>query len=403
VDGMLLDISERKEAQETLNRYRERLEDLVEERTQDLEQAYEQLASQARQFQDVLDHSSSLITLKDPGGRYMLVNRSFEELAGRENAAVLGAMDRDIFGPELAGLLQEEGRRVLDMGRPTSGELVLPLSDGPHTFAVTSFPLLDAEGGVRAVCTIATDITDRKRLEADALRAAQLASLGELAAGVAHEINNPITGIINYAQVLADTGQCDQELPGLIMREGQRIASIVSSLLNYAKQQTEAFGPVEPGTVVAEALSLTAAKMEKEGIRCEVDLDHNLPLLHARCSELQQVLVNLINNSRHSLNEKYPDPTPDKLLGIAVRPETRNGVTGVRLEVYDQGMGIRPEIRDKLFDPFFTTKPRTQGTGLGLSVSHRIVENHGGAIRFESEPGRYTRAVVFLPALYTPE
>jgi signal transduction histidine kinase len=239
-----------------------------------------------------------------------------------------------------------------------------------------------------------------KRLEAETLRAAQLASLGELAASVAHEINNPINGIINYAQIMHDRPGDEAlvaDAAARIIAEGERIAQIVRSLLSYSRSEKKAPGPVDLRQLVDETLYLTGIQLRKEGIYLELDIPEDTPLVRARPQELKQVFLNIISNARQALNLKYPGEDPNKMLAIRVdKVKTVDGGR-VALGFVDHGPGIPPEDITRVCDPFFTTKPESRGTGLGLSISFQILQDLGGALHFESKPGEYTRVVVELP------
>ena len=231
---------------------------------------------------------------------------------------------------------------------------------------------------------------------------AKLASLGELAAGVAHEINNPLNGVINFAQLLKDerTNRSDfegQMIEGII-DEGGRIAAIVRGLLTFARHDDNRRSLVSLSEAVLTSLALFGRQFDKDGIVVETDLPEDLPRLYADGSRLRQIVVNMVSNAYHSLKGKQTEDGRDKLLRISARRVEREGHACVRAEFYDNGVGIRREDLERVFDPFFTTRRDTGGTGLGLSISFGIVREHGGTISAESEQGEFARFVVELPA-----
>ncbi|WP_305043952.1 sensor histidine kinase [Geoalkalibacter sp.] len=239
-----------------------------------------------------------------------------------------------------------------------------------------------------------------KKAQAELIRASQLASLGELAAGVAHEINNPINGVINYAQMLVNRLPSDgdeRELAARIIQEGERIAQIVGGLLAFARPQQERITPLNIGDVVKCCLPLVEAQLRREDVRLVLSLPSDLPLVPGKKQQLQQVILNLISNARHALNEKYPGADPGKVLEIRAEEIADEVGARVRLTFRDQGTGIPEEVRDKIFNPFFTTKPADRGTGLGLSISYGIIKDHGGTLRVSSQTGLYTVVCVELP------
>ncbi|MCP4118851.1 MAG: response regulator [Desulfobacteraceae bacterium] len=256
------------------------------------------------------------------------------------------------------------------------------------------------------VVIVQKDVTEKKRLQAEALQISHLASLGELAAGIAHEINNPVNGIISYAEILKD--ECedqgrDDEIACRIIKEGERIATIVSNLLYFARDVEEEYAPVHLGTILEATLSLIGKQISKDGITLERRLRKGLADIRAKSREIQQVFLNIISNARYALNQKFPGMHPDKLLEITATTVEVSGVPHVRTMFYDNGTGIPDAIIHKINTPFFSTKPPGQGTGLGLSISHGIVTSHGGKLTFQSREKEFTRVIVDLPAATNPE
>lgn len=237
-------------------------------------------------------------------------------------------------------------------------------------------------------------------LQVEAERSAHLASLGELAAGVAHEINNPVSGIISCAEILVNMSgeESRQHDIGLrITREGNRIACIVKSLLSFAREKAEEKVPVQVREVLADTLALAEAQMRKEGITLKVDVADELPIILGQPQQLEQVLLNIINNARDALNLKYPLKHEEKVLRITGQKVNANGRPHVCISFHDQGAGIPANIMNKIMNPFFSTKPRGKGTGLGLSISHGIIDNHGGKLTIHSVEGMFTEVTVVLP------
>lgn len=258
-------------------------------------------------------------------------------------------------------------------------------------------------GNVNRVVVVCRNLTEKKRLRAEVLRNAQLAALGELAAGIAHEINNPINGIINYAQIIEDNWHTDHpqshdQLPGRIMKEGERIALIVSKLLSFARAGKEKKQPITIQGVVDDVLDLTRAMIKKEHIQVEIEIAGNLPAVRAVIHQIQQIFLNVIGNARYALNQKYQGNNPEKKITITCSTVERNGIPMVRTSFLDNGTGIPKAIRDKICNPFFSTKPHDQGTGLGLSISYGIIEEHDGELEINSIHGEWTEVVIDLPA-----
>ncbi len=270
----------------------------------------------------------------------------------------------------------------------------LPEGDGKPPFLPQEHEL------IHAIAAALKETMERREAESKVIQASKLASIGELAAGVGHEINNPLNGILNCADILIQALKDrpkDRQFAELIRSESERIARIVQNLLTFSRQDKESHSPARLKDIVEAVLSLSRKKISKSFVHLRVDVDENLPKVKCRSEQMQQVLMNLLINALHALDEKYPGPHPNKVLEIIARLADMDGRPALRLTVSDNGCGIAPAHMERLFDPFFTTKSRDIGTGLGLSVSDGIVKDHGGRITVESEQGEYARFHVDLP------
>jgi signal transduction histidine kinase len=235
--------------------------------------------------------------------------------------------------------------------------------------------------------------SERNAMEAQLRQQQKLESIGTLASGVAHEINNPLMGIISYAELIGDE-LADETLKGYaagIIREGDRVATIVRNLLSFARQEKEAHSPADIRDIIDSSLSLVSAILRRDQITIDLDVPEDLPKVKCRTQRIQQVVINLLTNAHAALNERYPAYDEDKLLRITSRRRTADGREWVRTTIEDHGTGIPEELLERIFDPFYTTKPRDEGTGLGLSVSFGIIREHKGRLLVESELGSYTR------------
>jgi two-component system, NtrC family, sensor kinase len=238
---------------------------------------------------------------------------------------------------------------------------------------------------------------DLRRAQAALVQTEKLSSLGQLSASIAHEINNPLAGILTFAKLVTRELETAVADPGkratltrnlaLVEREAGRCSAIVRNLLDFARERPLKLEAVDANAAVEESLQLVGHKLSLTGFRLERRL-RTLPSVHADFGELRQAVVNLALNAMEAMGE-----------GGTLIVETRSSDGGrtVEIAVEDSGPGIRPEHLRKIFDPFFTTKEK--GTGLGLSVVYGIVQRHGGRIDVESEPGHGTRFVIRLPAM----
>jgi signal transduction histidine kinase len=303
----------------------------------------------------------------------------------------LGRRREELLGRPLAEVL-----RCPELPAAGSAPAILLLGDGAELSVLCTIAVTGAGGRVLLI-----EASDPVLRQHKAIRAAQLAAVGEMAAGVAHEINNPINGIINYAQLLCDhlrEREPDQaEIAGRVMREGRRIAQIVGSLLSFSRTEVE----VRVATVLTRelesVLALSRAQLRKENISLRVEIHPDPPPVLASPQQLQQVILNLVHNARHALNQKFPAGGEGKILEISLGPFLVDGTRWLRLTVADRGCGIPAPLLERVCEPFFTTKPAGIGTGLGLSISRSIVVEHGGRLTIESEEGAFTRVSIDLP------
>lgn len=414
LDGHLADltrISAEKEAYaKQLKDANETLERRVNERTRALHHANLELLGEIEErravsktlgernvlLQGLFDNAPLLIWLKDAAGRMILVNNRFKEFFQVDGEQLKGSTLEAVLDGELATFAARD-EDVLKSRIPRTIEERLQLEKGGVVLISTRFPLVSDSGSVFATCGVALDVTETRLLEAEAMRAAHLASLGELAAIVAHEINNPVNGIINLADIMIDAPEETEnttKFSRLIVQEGERISHIVNSLLSYVRDKKVEFGPVDAMVLLEEVLLLNNLQFMKQNVRLEMTPPAAPLTIKGRPQELKQVFLNIIGNARDALEEKYPGAHEDKILQIVV--EQAEG-DRARISVIDQGPGIQEQDLTKVCDSFFTTKGESKGTGLGLYISNRIVKQHEGEISISSEYGKYTRVDVLLP------
>lgn len=287
-------------------------------------------------------------------------------------------------------------------------ELLIQTPDNKTLPVSVAFAPISA-GGEQMMIMSLRDLSVRKKLEAEReemqrqlYQSSKLASIGELSAGVAHEINNPLNGVINFAQLLKDEerprSEFEEQMIDGIIEEGERIAQIVRGLLAFARADTHELRQVHFAESIKTSIALFGHQFEKDGIKVEINLEPDLPFVRADGSRLRQVVVNMISNAHHALKAKPGNSDEQKLFRITARRAGKHGEL-VRVEFYDNGVGIKREDLGKVFDPFFTTRREMGGTGLGLSVSFGIVRDFGGKITVESEEGEFTRFVIELAAV----
>ena len=279
-------------------------------------------------------------------------------------------------------------------------EFIKPDGSRMNLWCTASVATRSEDGVPKSVVVVYRDITEKKLLQAETARAGQLASIGELAAGVAHEINNPINGIINCAQMLIDEDDATSERTEIsrrIMKAGDRIAMIVRNLLSFARNNEEEPNLVHIQDILSDSLGLTEVQIRKDGIDLKVDIPQGIPRIKVRGHQIQQVFLNIISNARYALNQKFSQTHESKVIEIKGDTVDSNDKQYVRVIFFDRGIGISGDILGRICDPFFSNKPLGEGTGLGLSISHAIIKDHGGNLDFDSVEGEYTSVIIDLP------
>ncbi len=324
---------------------------------------------------------------------------------GNERCAVACGYDpQTLVGTPLANLVAAEGRdmfiRAIDSTsegeQVESLEIPLQCADGRIIrHSVTLSPMRDEQGGVTSIIALMTDITDASMLQAKLIHSEKMAAVGQLVSGVAHEVNNPLTAIMGYADLLTTT----EELPAearrdlsIILQEAQRTKQIVQNLLSFARQTAPHREPVNLNAVLARTLQLRQYDFVNHGVDVREQYDANLPPVYGDPQQLQQVFLNVVNNAYDAVREVTRVPV------VKISTSAANGMVEVRIS--DNGPGI--SLPDRIFDPFFTTKEVGKGTGLGLSICYGIMREHGGEITCINLPnGEGATFTVKLPIYST--
>lgn len=361
-----------------------------------LHEKAEELRGLKEYNENILESLDSGIVVLDLEGKVARWNRAIEALLGRPRREALGqALDAvlpETFLEALRGALvlgdHEEIAHIY--------KLHLPSADGRSLIVnVSVAPFQAAPGERHGTILILDDVTARVRLEEQLQHTEKMASVGLLAAGVAHEVNTPLAGISSYTQLLRgqiDEGDPRQQVLEKIEKQSFRAAKIINSLLNFSRSSGTEFERVDVNKALLDVVSLVEHQLEGSRIRLRRELTAGVPPVRGNENRVQQVFFNLILNAR--------DAMPS---GGWLTLRTYADDDTVVVEVADTGHGIKREHLRRIYDPFFTTKGIGKGTGLGLSVSYGIVQELGGAIFVESAPGQGTTFQVALPALALAE
>lgn len=345
----------------------------------------------------ILEAAAEGIVIVNSEGRIELVNAKTETMFGYDRKGLIGEPLEILLPERLRDAHVAHRARYFAAPRPRPMGLGLELSgrrkDGSEFPVEISLSFVKTESGVVAMGFI-TDVTARRALEASARQAEKLASLGTLAAGLAHELNNPIGIISSRAELMlleADSRPLPEDVREdlrVLHRHAQRVSRIAHGLLSFARPSTGPSGSVDLNRLVDDTLLLLEHQLAKEGIVVRRNLAPGLPAVWGDVNTLQQVLMNLLTNARDALRGGGQITVET---GLADKPSG-----GVRLAVRDTGSGIAGDALSRIFDPFYTTKP--EGTGLGLSISYGIMRDHQGTIDVQSAPGEGTTFVLTFPA-----
>lgn len=355
-------------------------------------------------LQSIIDNAAAVINLKDAQGNYMLINKQYEILFHLNNDQIKGKKDCDIFPKEFADVLRENDRKVIDANKAMEFEEVIPHDGDPHIYISVKFPLCDTSGVPTSVCSICTDITGKKRLEAQFQQAQKMEAIGTLTGGIAHDFNNLLAVIIGNAELLEEQmrrGNLKADYLDEIKSAGLKAKNLVHQLLAFSRKQM-----IKPKLInfndILKDLEKMLGRIIGEDILLKIDPFTGLWPVNIDPSQVEQVIMNLAVNARDAM------PSGGNL---NIRTENIELDTGyfhdhnvenlpgpyVMVTVSDTGIGMDADTRKRAFEPFFTTKEIGRGTGLGLSTVYGIVKQNGGYVWAYSEPGHGTTIKIYLP------
>ncbi|PYY18806.1 MAG: hypothetical protein DMG60_06885 [Acidobacteria bacterium] len=322
----------------------------------------------------ILNHTQSLIAVIDTAGLVSYANRRCCEVAGGEEA--------DVVGSRLEAIVQASHRPVLRgaiecvLEGKAVNNLELPLARERQTigsFSVNLSPMRSPNGEVNSLVAVMTDITDVAILQAKLMHTEKMAAVGQLVSGVAHEVNNPLTAILGFADLLLENPELNDQVKDdlqVIVEESERTREIVQNLLSFARQTPPEKHAVDVNQVLRRTIALRSYDMGSHGIELIEEFDATLPEIVGDAHQLQQVFLNILNNGCDAVREA------GRRGRIVIATELSAGLVEIRFR--DNGTGIR--YPERIFDPFFTTKEVGKGTGLGLSICYGIVREHSGEI-----------------------
>ena len=348
-----------------------------------------EIESAEQRFSSFIDSAIDWISIKDLKGRYVVVNPACANSLGKKVEDFIGKRPEKVLEADLAHIITKHDQEVIDTGRDHTYEEIIQIDGRDHHFQTVRFPLNDYRGKVSGVCTIMRDITSRKQMQEQLIQASKLVAVGQLAAGVAHEINNPLTGVLAYAEDLLENfteGDENHDDIKVIVRETLRCRDIVRNLLNFARQEEPKLQTVNPNHVVRRSLHLLERLPKFRNITIDKKMNDKMPNIMGDPNQLQQVVMNLMLNAADAIKEMGT---------IVLKTEYIRRMDRCIISVQDSGPGIPENMIDKIFEPFFSTK----GTnGLGLAVCWGIVERHHGTIEVDTPNEGGAAFNVILPA-----
>lgn len=358
-------------------------------------------------------HSSpyALLMTRARDAMILEVNDGFCAVTGftREQAVGRTSLDLGLW-PSL-GIREKTVQALRAQGRLKDKEMVFRVAGGREVTGLLTADPIEIDGEP-CILTSFNDITDwrraereRSKLQTRLAQSQRLESIGTLASGVAHEINNPLNVVMNYGQMILDdasAADATKEYAASIVKESERMAGIVASLLTFSHSTSEPFSLEDLHPLLQSAVALAQPTLRRDHMQLRVSAPAELPKVACRPRQLQQVLLNLIWNARDAMAEKEGLSESEKVVEVALREVDRDGKPWLRVSVADRGVGIPPEMGERVFDPFFSTKPKDKGSGLGLSTSHGIAKAHQAELHFESTPGKGTTFFLDLPLHMDP-
>ena len=346
----------------------------------------ELLSSGKREWERTVDAITQAICILDAQGVVRRANRIFAGLLGTPVTALPGRPWLGLLPPVWADPVM---RALADPGN-TSVEV----RAGERVLLLTAYPTTEADGGTVLVFE---DQTEKRRLQEQLIQSEKMSAIGQLIAGVAHDLNNPLASVVGFSDFLAEAGEVPPRLAEplqVIRQEAERAATIVKNLLSFARRQEGERRPQPIKPILESTLQLLANQLMASRIEATLRVEPDLPEVEVNGNQIKQVFVNLINNGAQAIAETGH--------GGRIWVTAKRWLDGVAVSVTDSGPGISDEIAGRVFEPFFTTKPEGKGTGLGLSICQGILKEHGGRLTLEAKPGAGATFIVELPGTTPP-
>ncbi|MDP3025112.1 MAG: GAF domain-containing protein [candidate division Zixibacteria bacterium] len=356
-------------------------------------QLFHQVLRGKQEWEQTFDSITDLICLIDPEYRIIRVNRTLAQKLGMEPEQTIGKKCHQVFHNRLDSPCPEcAHRQAMVTKKPST--LEMKGTSGDEVFLISAFPRFSSKGEFIGSVYVLRDISEQKRLREQLVQSEKMAAVGQLVSGVAHELNNPLAGVMGYSQLLLMNNGLDsktQSYLNKISKESDRAKNIVNNLLTFARKHKPEKKYLDINTILDQTIELRAYDLKVGNIQVLKNFEPQLPRTMADFNQLQQVFLNIMNNAHQAIQE-----TKGK---GEIRIRTEKAGEMIRIILEDNGPGIPEENLNKIFEPFFTTKEVGRGTGLGLSISYGIIQQHGGKISARSILGQGATFVIELPVL----
>ena len=364
----------------------------IKQANEELREKAKALAQAKADWELTFDLIGAGVAVLDENFTVLQVNKALTQLLGKTEEELIGKKCTEVLHPELSCLEVCPYERALREGEMVSHEVQLP--DGRIWLVQSHSDIVD--GKLRRIVHSIQDVTAERKARKLLEQTERLVTIGQMAAGVAHEINNPLNVIVGMAELLCEDLEDEgaKRIVEHIREQALRIGRITKNLLTFSRPRPQEFAPIDINEVVREVVEMKSYQLRSNNITVVLNLTQPIPYVLGDKLQLQQVLLNLINNAEDAMSEQG---------GGALSITTEQAEGFVRLLVEDTGKGIPPELLPHIFDPFFTTKPVGKGTGLGLAIVYGIVTGHGGRIWAENRPEGGARFVVELPIVQKVE
>jgi PAS domain S-box-containing protein len=341
-------------------------------------------------FSNVIHNTINPIQISDAQGTMVYVNPAFEKVTGYSNKELIGKNPNILNSRKHSKEFWFSVWKHIISGKVWVGRIENRRKDGSPFFTeLVISPIVDSRGNIVGYLGAHRDITEQIILEQQLVRSQRMESIGTLAAGIAHEVGNPLTAISSLVQVIqrTSTDEFAKEKLELINSQVNRITRIIRELVDFSRPSLHVVKPTNINRIVKEALNIVQYGKKVKDITFTLDLDEHLPEIAAVPDQIVQVFINILMNAVDSLDERRG----------TITVQSRKNEHAVEVMVHDTGKGIEPSALEKIFEPFYTTKTTGQGTGLGLWVSYGIVKSFGGDVFVESIPGKGSTFTVSFP------